>query len=157
MFCTKHKDVAKVAEHYKKCFGLTESSTAKELDRCGEVVGPGGAWYDAGVVLGFIHPNTGEIKTTGSLNFQIKAQTCLYSVMGPQSVDLNDPKLLAYAMDRCKNATRVLHKLGLQCTIYSCCTRVFRRRPEGHAFSYNFKNRTMMSTIVQVDHHLPTL
>lgn len=103
--------IREIAEHHKRCFGATDEWSLDRQEKCGKLSGPGGAWYDAGVVFGYLHPNTGEIKTNGGLRFVVWINDTSIQVMGPQSVDLKDPILFQYAMDRCEKVKRVLKKL----------------------------------------------
>ena len=111
----KKRELLPIAEHHKRCFGVAVDWPKERLDLCGAINGPGGALYDAGVSFGYIHPGTAtDSSPDGGLTFWIRGilgdrrRLC---VMGPQSVQLSDPKLLPYAIQRCNAACNALKKL----------------------------------------------
>ena len=109
--------IRRLALDHKECFG--EKNDAK----CNEVtLARGHPWDTAGIAFGYKHPGSvGEYgEKNGGLSFRVSGffPDRSIDVMGPQSVNLSDPQLFEYAIERCRLAQAALGEIKVTATFW---------------------------------------
>lgn len=119
VFRANRPDLRIVAAAQAAAFGAT-TDTVQGID-------VGKAWKDAGSAFGYIHPSS-DGSTTGGLSFKVEGRIWRQpiTIMGPQSVILEDPKLLPWAMARCKQTNKLLRVLFGK-SHFAVCLASFKR------------------------------